>query len=218
MILSGKRGGEKMNKNNFKCLVAAALILGGASACFAQESKNVDVLAEVPQQNGFTVSVSKIIGTAWTANQASIDFGTLVLDPALKIFLAQGGAYYAVDVGVSSNVAAWTITHTPVSIANELSPTDTLDNHINVSFVKQLTSTTSEVIQMVSFANSNKPFTKAQLSGGWLRIYYGLGTGEIKTDPSGNKIPQDAPGVTPVPPTQTFGKYRGKITLTLTSS
>ncbi|MFH0827044.1 MAG: hypothetical protein V1923_04060 [Candidatus Omnitrophota bacterium] len=158
--------------------------------------------AVVPQQNGLTVTVSKVVGTTFTT-ATSINFGTLVYDTVNKIFTTSDGSYYAVDVGCNSNSADWTVTHTITSLLNG---TSNLDGHVNVTFMKQTSSTAGTQISKYSYAASNnKPFTKAQLSGGWLRVYYGLATGV-----------GDATGVTPVPSDKTYGTYSGTVTFTLT--
>ncbi|MCM8800197.1 MAG: hypothetical protein NC900_05700 [Candidatus Omnitrophica bacterium] len=184
--------------------LAAVMLLGINSASFASDSKSYDVKAYVPQLNGLSISISKIpvSGGPWQPGQSSVDFGTLSFDSTYKIFRAN--YYYAVDVGINSNTSDWTVTHTPYSVTL-VNGTETLDNHINVSFVKQINDTTDQPLSKVSFANSNKSFTKSQLLGGWLRIYYGIATG------SG-----DNPGVTPIPSTKTFGQYKGSVTITLT--
>jgi hypothetical protein len=196
-----------MKNYTLKGILCLALLLGLTGVGFAADTMNVDILANIPPQNGLTVTVSRVVGTTFTVD-TSINFGTLVYDPTNNIFGTLGGAYYAVDVGVNSNAADWTVTHTRTSVANALSASDTLDNHINVTFVKQTDDANGTELSKVSFANSNSlAFTKGQLSGGWLRIYYGLATGQASTD---------APGVTPIPSTQAYGNYQGRITLTLT--
>lgn len=175
-----------------------------AQAGNAADTKTVDVAAVIPQQNGLTVSVSKVVGTTWT-NATAIDFGSLVYDAENSVFGAN--AYYAVDVGVNSNAAEWTVTHRASSISNTAG-TDDLDDNINVDFVKQVDDDTATDLDKVTFANSdNKAFTKSQLTGGWLRIYYGIATGNAT---------EDAPGAVPIDSDKPFGDYKGSVTLTLT--
>jgi hypothetical protein len=84
-----------------------------------------------------------------------------------------------------------------------------------VTFVKQTSSTVGTELQKVSFGDSqNIAYTKAQLAGGWLRIYYGVGTGEVD---SVTKLGKDAPGVTPIGLDTPAGTYTGSVTLTLTA-
>jgi hypothetical protein len=175
-----------------------------ATASWAASSQTVTVNATVAVlTGGLSVSVSKVTGTVWTPATA-ISFGTLVWDSVNKIFLPN--CYYAVDIGVTDNTGtAWTLTHTRASLANGSS---NINNKVNVSFNKQTSSTTATELQKVSYANSNGiAYTKAQLSGGWLRIYYGVGTGEAG---------KDAPGVTPIGLDTLAGTYSGSVTITLT--
>lgn len=181
-------------------VVCACMVQSG----YAADTKTVDVAASIPQQNGLTVTVSRVVGTTWT-NATSIDFGALVYNGTNSVFTAN--PYYAIDVGVNSNAADWTVTHKTASISNPAG-TDNLDKNINVNFVRQTGNTTAVALSKVTFANSNnKAFTRSQLTGGWLRIYYGIATGNTTSD---------APGAVPINATKPYGDYKGSVTLTLT--
>jgi hypothetical protein len=192
-------------KKNLVLTMCLAALLGLVSVSSAADTQNVDVKAFIPQQNGLTVTVSKVIGTTFSA-ATTIDFGNLVYDTTNKIFTSSGGAYYAVDVGCNSNAADWTITHTVTSLANGA---ENLDNNVNVTFNKQTSDTVGTILGTISSyaASNNKAFTKSQLTGGWLRVYYGLATGVAG---------KDGAGVTPVASTKTYGNYAGRVTFTLT--
>lgn len=179
-----------------------ALVLVLAAVSFAADTEYVDVKAYIPQQNGLTVAVSKVEGTTWT-DATSIDFGNLVFDADNNIFTAD--YYYAVDVGINSNAADWTVTHSTSSMVNAYG--ESLDNNVNVAFMKQVSNTSGSELEKVSYADSDgKAYTKSALTGGWLRIYYGVATGDGT----------DAPNTTPIASTTTFGNYQGRVTLTLT--
>ncbi|HNW40153.1 MAG TPA: hypothetical protein PKI44_07015, partial [Candidatus Omnitrophota bacterium] len=157
-------------KNILRGMIFAVVAFCATSA-WAASSQTVTVSATVPTKTGgLSVAISKVTGTVWTANQTAISFGTLIWDTTNKIFLPT--SYYAVDIGVEDNSGtAWTVTHTRASLA---SGTNNINNKVNVSFNKQTSSTVSTELQKVSFGNSNSiAYTKAQLAGGWLRIYYG---------------------------------------------
>ncbi len=194
-----------MLRNGLKIIACLIVALALASACFAQESKVVDIKAYVPQQSGLVISVSKVVGSSWIPGQSNIDFGSLVFDAQNSIFT--GTAYYAVDVGVNSNAANWQMKHETTSITNGK---ETLDENINVVFVKQLNDNDGNELLKLNFAESNgRIFYKNQLTGGWLRIYYGLATG---------KAGDDAPNSKPIGPSKTFGNYQGTIKITLTEN
>jgi len=181
-------------------------LVAGSMSSFAQYTTNqqFDVRASIPQQNGFNVTISRVQGTTWST-RTSVDFGSLFFDGVNNIFLSN--YYYAVDIGVLANLPNWSIKHTTTSIVNTTVPGATLDNNINVSFVKQLDAATAAPLDKVVYSNSNnKIYTKDQLLDGWLRIYYGVATGEAG---------KDAPGAQPIGINQPAGTYLGQVTLTL---
>ncbi len=158
------------------------------------------ITLRIPRVHMLKVAITKINNSSWEET-SEINFGKLTYDETYRIFRA--GYYFAVDVGVISNDENWVITHTVTPITNGI---DTLDNNINVVFVKCSPSKEVE-INKCSFRNSNSfSLNKLQLQGGWLRIYYGIATG------SG----EDATGVTPITMDKTGGTYSGTITITLT--
>lgn len=194
-------------RNILVCAVMALLVVFCATGAWAANSQTVTVNAIVPTvSGGLTVTISKVVGTTWTS-AASINFGLLALDPVNNIFTPSDKSYYAVDVGVKDNSGAnWTITHTRQSLANGI---NNLDNNVNVTFVKQYSSTTSTVDKLVSYYNSQSvSYTKATLGNAWLRIYYGIGSGDA-TKP-------DAAGVTPIGIDKPAGTYTGYVTITIT--
>ncbi|MCQ9208197.1 MAG: hypothetical protein NG712_02330 [Omnitrophica bacterium] len=163
------------------------------------------VTATIATMSELDVTVSRIIGDTWTPDLSSLDFGTLEWDDTDSIFRSQGGRYYAVDAGVVDNTGSWTITHTSSSITNG---TDNLDNNINVVFIDEFGNAgDADILDKLSYADANgQSYTKADFtSGRWLRIYYGLATGE-----------NDATGVEVIGVEKSTGTYTGSITLTLT--
>jgi hypothetical protein len=195
---------EVVKMKNILISMVFVIVAFCATTAWAASSQTINVSATVPSRaGGMTVSISKITGTVWTT-ATSIGFGTLVWDTVNKIFLPD--SYFAVDISVEDNTTtAWTVTHTRASLA---SGANNINNKVNVSFNKQTDSTTATELQKVSFANSNNiAYTKAQLAGGWLRIYYGVGTGEAG---------KDAAGVTPIGLDTPAGTYTGSVTITLT--
>ncbi|OGX50151.1 MAG: hypothetical protein A3G37_03655 [Omnitrophica WOR_2 bacterium RIFCSPLOWO2_12_FULL_46_30] len=191
-----------------KVVLAAIFVLSCAPFCLAAITQTKNVKATVPPLNqSLVLTVSKIIpGAGGTADQwtpaTEVDFGTLTHDAVNHMFRAS--AYYAIDCGVSDNTNAWTLSHTRTSLKKDA--VDNLDDNVNVAFVKQTTSADGTQLDKKSFKNSNgKAYTKTQLDGGWLRIYYGVADGSTDDDE-----------VTVVPETKPTGSYLGTITLTLT--
>lgn len=201
-------------KNILICMIFVVVALCATSVWAAPVTVNVNAI--VPTiTGGMTVSVNKVVGTTWTPNQSSISFGTLVWHPEngtngkpLNIFLPT--MYYAVDIGVTDNSGTiWTVTHTRSSLVR--SAGGNIDNKVNVSFNRVVLTggvESESEFQKLSFANSNSiGYNKTALNGGWLRIYYGVGTGETA---------KDALGVTPIGLDTPAGTYAGSVTFTLT--
>src|SRR3989338_2771713 len=193
-------------------LIIGALLVGVPLFCYAGGTQTVTVRAVIPTSSSLNLSVSRVLvsdQTNWQ-NATSIDFGNLTYNSTLCIFTSP--YYYAVDCGVVDNTGnAWTLAHARTNVVRG-GGTENLNNKINVDFVRQLSSNTSALTPLaeLSYANatgSSATFTKAQILGtnstGWLRIYYGIGSG------SG-----DNTGVSPINATQPGGTYTGSVTLT----
>jgi hypothetical protein len=201
------KGGEKMKKC-LAILLTVFLCMAFSTTVYAAASKTINVTASIPQMSGgLSVTVSKVRASddTWVQSDANlpINFETLTFDDTYKIFRAS--YYYAVDVGITDNSGTnWTITHTRTNFQKDAS--NNLNNCVNVSFMKQVNDTTATQLQKLSYNNSNNvSFTKSQLSGGWLRIYYGIATGQ-----------GDASGVVPIGLDKPYGTYSGQVTITVT--
>jgi hypothetical protein len=205
----------KMKNILMICMVFVVVAFCATNAWASANPTTLIVNATIPAvTGGLTVNVSKVVGTVWTGGQTSIAFGNLVWHPEngtngkpLNIFLPT--MYYAVDVGVTDNSGTvWTVTHTRSSLVRTAG--GNIDNKVNVSFSRVALVNGAEVeseFQKLSFGNSNNVgYTKTQLNGGWLRLYYGVGTGEAG---------KDAAGVTPIGLDTPSGTYAGSVTITL---
>ncbi|MDD5729800.1 MAG: hypothetical protein PHN57_01535 [Candidatus Omnitrophica bacterium] len=193
-----------------KVTMSLVMALGIYSPGFAAQANTLAVKAAVPALNGMNITISRVVGTVFTPLTANdtLDFGTLTLDPVNHIFTAP--FFFAVDVGVLNNNGTWTLQHTPSSVFNRTTgnTAQNLDNNINVSFMQQVDSTTANPLAKLSFINSTKTITNTDIGTGFLRIFYGIGTG--------NPASPDNPGVLPIPQNQTAGNYQGSVVLSLT--
>lgn len=207
-----------MCKKISKILGVAIIMASLTGLAFGADPVTRTISATIPVENGFDVTISKIdpLGTGnpiddvWVSdNETSIHFDTLTYSNEHHIFLAD--YYFAIDLGVRYNGGNnWTISHARTSF---LGATANLDNNVNVSFVKVVRVNLDDVetsLGKFSYDNSNQTYTKANLSGGWLRIYYGIGCGDLNFP--------DNPGVDPINTEKPAGTYSGEITLTLTVS
>lgn len=194
-------------------LFVAFIVLSTATFSFALQQRTLSVSATVPvQSQTLTVSITPVNSATnvWgtTSTSQPIAFGTLSYNSGLGIFLPT--VYYAVDIGVVDNANSWVLTHLAGSVSNGSS---NLDSNINVTFVKQLTDTTFEFENKVTYGESNNvQYNRNQLAGGWLRIYYGIATGN--RDLANGAV--DATNALPVTLDKTTGTYSGTVTIRLT--
>jgi|GEM_PF-645092 len=213
-----KREVVKM-KNILRCMIFVVVAFC-ATAALAATTATVNVNATVPLLSaGLAVTINKIPntqGAQWIPDTA-VNFGSLILDPVNNIFTTGNpGFYYAVDAAVVDNSGNnWRITHTFTSLKKDA--VNNLDGNVNVSFnkVHKVPQAADSDVNMAKFSLANsggKSYTKSTLGGDgcWLRVYYGIGTG----DPA----KPDAPGVTPIGADKATGVYTGTVTLTYSPS
>lgn len=197
-----------ISKKIKRILAISGLILGLGAGQLSYSQTSYQVSATIPAMFGMNVAINRIDSKntedpkddAW-ATATGIDFGELSLDPKTSILRAQ--YYGAVDVGAYNNAGGFTLMHEASPMNG---PGGTLDEHVNVIFVKQTSDTESSDLSKNAYNKSDISYSKDQLSGGWLRIYYGLASGK-----------GDAAGITPVNLEKQLGTYSGTITLTLTA-
>jgi hypothetical protein len=207
-----------MRKTIFAIAVCIIMVSVLAVVAFAGDAVHFDVKARITSSTAVTVNIAKVVGSGTSAvftwGQSAVDFGQLSLDTANNVYRPADGGYYAVDVSANNNTGSWTLLHTtsPVNLqGSTANPIPTLSDKINVTFVKQPTSTnltgTASTLTggYLSYANSNSfQVTSGTIGTGYyLRIYYGIGTGTT-----------GEPAVA-VPATQPSGNYVGQVTLTI---
>ena len=198
--------------------IALGLGLMLQSPSFAAVSSGaITVEATIPlltqALNVTMVAIDPVTNTGWTTPVTTMQgFGGIT--PNFTDNILNAGRYYVVDVGAVDNSGTeWYITHTKSSIKRGVT-TDNLDNNVNVSFMKTTKNpatglTTDTLLFKKAFVDSavtsSTALSKTVLSGGWLRIYYGIATG----------VAADAPNTLPVPLDKRNGTYSGSVTITL---
>ncbi|MFA5145641.1 MAG: hypothetical protein WC723_06555 [Candidatus Omnitrophota bacterium] len=195
-------------------LGVVGLVLGLASLCFA--STSIRIAATIGETHQMNVALSRMANAGATPTVVNdltgtgMDFGTLIQDPTDHNFRTP--VYFYIDAPVVSNRASWTITHSATDFAKD--GTNNLNANTNVTFVKA-TSTGETALSsggLISYATAKTraAITNTELgwsagvTGGWLRIYYGIAQG------SG-----DATGVSVITTDKPVGAYTGTVTLTL---
>ncbi len=187
-------------------LLVSGVVLGYGLAFAQTVTKSVVIKADIPSQEGLSVAISRIDKNQNWNEATEIFFNSLHYNSDYGVFLSDD--YYAVDVGVLCNAVNWTLTYTATSVVG---PNNyKLDDHINVTFVKQISDSEAQELAKTTYGDARGPLTfgKSDLQGGWLRIYYGIATGDQQTD---------APGARPITTDVPAGLYSGTITLTLTT-
>jgi hypothetical protein len=214
-------------KNLTKLALALVMVLTFQTMLLAAD-KSITVSASVPALTGIMeVKIMELKAVDaldpkkdWdTATEvSSIDFGSLARDATYKIFTAT--KYFAVEVSVLDNTGkSWTLTHSANSVKYQ---TEKLDESINVSFAKVMlprgnkpTDTVESILSRGNYLSSNNAqYNRATLEGGkggWLRIYYGIATGNADSA----KGTVDPAGSFPIAQYQQAGMYVGGVTLTL---
>lgn len=190
-------------KGILKVVMAVAIMALLASPSLADDTETFGISATIDTMSQLDVTISRVDNATgdWTT-ASSVDFGTLTWDSTYDVFRAD--CYYAVDVGIVDNSGSWTLTHTGGFITNG---TDFLDDNINVVFMNQIDDLNATELDKLSYTNAKGKILYPADITGWLRIYYGVGTGDV----------DDAPGVTPIGLDKSPGTYTGTITLTLTA-
>ena len=189
-------------------LGVVGLVLGMAPLSFA--STNIRIAATIGETHQMNVGLSRVASAGATPTVVSdltgtgMDFGTLIQDPTDHNFRTP--VYFYIDAPVVSNKTGWTITHSATDFAKD--GTNNLNDNTNVTFVKA-TSTGEAALSsggLISYttAKTRAAIAQAELTGGWLRIYYGIAQG------SG-----DATGVSVITTAKPIGNYAGTVTLTL---
>lgn len=187
-------------------LGAVGLVFGLVSICLAATS--IRIAATLGETHQMNVALSRMANSTATPTPVTdlagtgMDFGTLT---------ASGGnfttpTFFYIDAPVVSNKTGWTITHTATDFAN--SAGNNLNLNTNVTFMKAVTGGETALANNYTSYNAAKtrtPITQAELTGGWLRIYYGLANGGTG----------DASGVSIITTAQPTGSYVGTVILTL---
>jgi len=193
----------------------------------------------IPKQSGIEVKIFRAVQDrtkyygdplrhVWDKDPvSSMNFGTLDFDAKNNIF--GSGHYFAVEVGILSNAISWNIQH-DVTTPFEEPGGDSLNENVNVTFVRQLDRDTYESIAGHSLESSDGvviPSGDFRDWGGWLRIYYGLATGctELGEYEGPDRdldacAPDDLDninaGVLPITTQKRAGVYKGEVKITMT--
>ncbi len=209
-------------------LTMVTVYLFFTSLCF---SETINISAEVPPAHSLNLTLFKLNShgtsnpnddTGWNSPihfpspEFAIDFGELKLDEDLGIFTTN--TYYALDCGVNGG-GPWAIEHTVSGDIADKGP-NSLGDNIIVTFCK-VTKTKGDEgdvdvcdcdalnKRMILADATDVKVTSTELAGGWLRIFYGIATGDPDAEEPVNAVPITA--------TEKAGTQTGTIEITLST-
>ncbi|MCM8774395.1 MAG: hypothetical protein NC820_06655 [Candidatus Omnitrophica bacterium] len=196
-------------------------ILLGLFICLSWEvsAASFNIGAQIPQATDVNVTITKYdskgtesssddrpMGTVNSMDFGKLEYKTITGSDGKKYSMFLTNYYFGVDVGVNG-AAPWTIYHYVDGNDFRTTGDGGLGENIVVTFVKQTSDTQGTKLAGYTIADSyGKSFSSTTLSGGWLRIYYGIATG-ASGEPTGAK---------PIGLTETAKTYSGTIVITLT--
>lgn len=209
-------------KKWFIFLVTGVLMLGLAQFVYAGTA-TLAITASVPSANDVGFFVSRVTGVAPNVvfatpilGSQTLDFGTLTFAPGPGIFLSDH--FYAIDVGAVNTAT------TPPSPAAGLVGTVSvtyvdglvrgIGNKAIATYVKVTGAPGSQTEAIFArhtlLASNGGNISPTSFSGGFLRIYVGINTGEIFA-----QFPVETTG-SPFTTGDAPGQYTGTLTLSST--
>jgi hypothetical protein len=203
-----------MRNKMLRTISIVVVIFGLSGLCFA--ATTIRIAANIPATHQMDVVLHKAnpAGLTEITDLAGVgmNFGDLILGGDNN-YTSEN--YFYIDAPVSSNQASWSITHTRSNFASVSNSAVTLNDNVNVKFMKVDNSTSNETLLgltgggYVSYnLSQNKVIPSSLLTGNnRLRIYYSItnGTG-------------DAASTSRITTAKATGAYTGTVTLTLSGT
>jgi len=167
----------------------------------AMAQTNYTVSAAVPLAGGTNIAVEQVMGTGSSSSDySSVSGGTITYQPLTwdaANHVYQGANYFTFDVtangsGSVATTVKWTEGTQPANAINKLG-TNSSVKFAKETFVSSSSTTESAISGPFVLSNAtNTAITSGQVSGGWLRVYMGLCTGNTSSangavDPAGCK-------------------------------
>jgi len=179
--------------------IVVALI--ASSSCFAQTAEKIyNLSADIPDATGVSITANKIVGTTWTPVGTSLIYN-MTYNTTNEVWLA--AEYYAVDVAPTGGTGN---PQTTVTFVQGNNPNGGTAHGLGVKGAASFVSVTGPVGAQVEtalpshpkevFESVNETIQPSELTGGFLRMYFGINTGEEGTMPPKAEVftNADAPG------------------------
>ncbi len=210
------REGKKMKK----IILSVAGVLAFSSVALAASVGTFPIAVSIPAATSVTFNVAKVTGSGPTLKfeknpSENLDF-TVNYDTTNNIYLAN--QYFAIDLAPDGSATYSSITFSYTGETNPVGQTNGLGVKATMSPVKVVGSTETALSGFgVRLGGTLPTITNDQVSGGFLRVYVGLATGETIGGTGADKNDPKIPGSAPFTAADKVGNYGGtfKITATL---
>jgi len=194
-------------------MIAAFVVVAlvASSVCFAQTAEKIyNLSAEIPDATGVSITASRIVGTTWTPASTSLTYD-MNYDTTNEVWLAT--EYYAVDVAPTGGTGN---PQTTVTFLQGYNPNGGTAHGLGVKGAANFVSVTGPTGSQTEtalpahpkeiFSTVNETINPSELNGGFLRMYFGINTGDASTPTNGEVFTNaDAPG-----------SYEGTMTVSAT--
>ena len=150
-------------------------------------NRSFTVSATVPGATGVTINASSVTnsgGVFSSVTGTALNFGTLTFNTINGIWLP--GNYFAIDIGSSGGAGVPTTTVSYTEGANPNSPGHGLGYKSAATFVKIVGTTETQLASHKKVLKNltNEIVAPSEITGGFLRIYLGIVTGDPASTPA----------------------------------
>lgn len=197
-----------------KIILSVAGVLAFSSVALAASVGTFPISVTIPAATSVTFKVAKVVGTTFTENGTNLDF-TVKYNTDVNAYLAE--QYFAIDLAPNGAAAYSSITFGYSGESKPAGQTDGLGVKATMTPVKVVgTSETALAGYGVPLGGTLPTITNDQVSGGFLRVYVGLATGELIGGTGPDSTNPKIPGSVPFVATDKVGSYGGTLKITAT--
>ncbi len=205
----------KEGKKMKKIILSIAGVLALSSVALAASIGTFPISVIIPAATSVTFKVAKVVGTTFTDNGSSNLNFSVAYNTTANAYLAE--QYFAIDLAPDGAASYSSITFGYSGQTNPVGQTDGLDKKATMTPVKVVgTDETPLAGYGVPLGGTLPTITNAQVSGGFLRVYVGLATGELIGGSGADAGDPKIPGSVPFVATDKIGNYGGTLKITAT--
>ncbi len=204
------REGKKMKK----IILSVVGVLAFSSVALAASVGTFPISVIIPAATSVTFKVSKVVGTEFTENGTNLDFD-VTYNTTANAYLAN--EYFAIDLAPNGAASYSSITFGYSGESKPVGQSDGLGVKATMTPVKVVGSAETALAGYgVPLGGTLPTITNAQVTGGFLRVYVGLATGELIGGTGADRNDPKIPGSVPFVATDKVGSYGGTLKITAT--